>query len=115
MELGGEKYIELIGTPGASLNGMSILIIGDCDSFPPTQSGCIEEAYMDLVNQILVDPDIVYLIRVGAALCPRSGCRGRDGLSATRRGHHGRAGAPSWSPGGALRDGMPLTHGRLTI
>ena len=37
------EYIELIGTPGASLNGMSILIIGDCDSFPPTQSGCIEE------------------------------------------------------------------------
>jgi hypothetical protein len=42
-----DEFVEIRGTPGASLDGYTYIVIGDCDSFPPTQNGCIE-AVVDL-------------------------------------------------------------------
>lgn len=40
-----DEYVEIRGTPGASLNGLTYLVIGDDDlAFPPAQNGTIELA-----------------------------------------------------------------------
>ena len=42
-----DEFIELRGNAGASLDGLTYIVIGDGDSFPPTQNGYIE-AVVDL-------------------------------------------------------------------
>lgn len=48
-----DEFVELKGQPGASLDGYTYIVIGDCDSFPPTQNGCIE-AVVDLTGSAIM-------------------------------------------------------------